>query len=325
MQKRWRVQVIGVKHTLEPESGCLPEATSKLMVVWQVGLPRCQRAYCHRGHYISVSPSAVSHCICSTHTVRLQLSANSPPCRAPGVGHPMCRQMRSALQISSCYCCLLLPAYAGDGQGNCAGVRKAAAAAMVSWLARDPTGTNATDYLIMGDFNAYAREDAIMELINANYTNLIEQHLGANAYSFVFDARKGYLDHALASPGMLPKVIKVAEWHTNAAEPTVLDYNAEYKTANQDALYYSPDPVRYSDHDPVIADLCFSDCALRANESSDDAAAAIHGLGNDTGISVTPKATMITSRSAGLPESRTCRWLLCLLMGASLLIVGNLG
>jgi hypothetical protein len=155
--------------------------------------------------------------------------------------------------------CATLPGFPdpdeGDGQGNCAGVRQAAAAAIVSWLAKNPTGVADPDILLMGDLNSYAKEDSITTLTSAGYTNLIKQFVGDSAYSFVFDGRRGYLDHALASPSMTSQVVGVAEWHINAAEPNVFDYNLEFKSANQDVVFYTPDPIRYSDHDPLIVDL----------------------------------------------------------------------
>ena len=36
---------------------------------------------------------------------------------------------------------------------------RAAAEALVDWLATDPTGSGDPDFLIMGDLNSYAQED----------------------------------------------------------------------------------------------------------------------------------------------------------------------
>ena len=44
-------------------------------------------------------------------------------------------------------------------------------------------------------------------------------------------------------------------WHINADEPSVLDYNEEYKSTGQITSLYSDDPYRSSDHDPVIVGL----------------------------------------------------------------------
>ncbi|MCA9929731.1 MAG: hypothetical protein KC419_14690, partial [Anaerolineales bacterium] len=46
-----------------------------------------------------------------------------------------------------------------------------------------------------------------------------------------------------------------AEWHINSDEPRALDYNEEFKTANQITLFYSPDSYRSSDHDPMVVGL----------------------------------------------------------------------
>jgi predicted extracellular nuclease len=88
---------------------------------------------------------------------------------------------------------------ADDGQGNCNIVRMAAAQELVKWLATDPTQTADPDILIIGDLNAYAKEDPITAIRNAGYVDLIERFGGADAYGYVFDGQWGYLDHALAS------------------------------------------------------------------------------------------------------------------------------
>ncbi|HSN75112.1 MAG TPA: hypothetical protein VL334_08485, partial [Anaerolineae bacterium] len=89
----------------------------------------------------------------------------------------------------------------------------------------------------------------------AGYTNLVDQFLGADAYSYVFDGQWGYLDHALASATLDAQVAGVLEWHINADEPSVLDYNVENKSAGQLVTLYSADRFRSSDHDPVIIGL----------------------------------------------------------------------
>ncbi|HEY3230558.1 MAG TPA: Ig-like domain-containing protein, partial [Roseiflexaceae bacterium] len=143
----------------------------------------------------------------------------------------------------------------GDGQGNCNVTRTNAATALVNWLATDPTGSGDPDFLIVGDMNSYALEDPITTIKNAGYTNLINSFVGADAYSFVFQGQSGYLDHALASTSLTSQVTGVAEWHNNADEPTVLDYNVEFKTANQINTFYSSAPYRASDHDPLVVGL----------------------------------------------------------------------
>lgn len=143
----------------------------------------------------------------------------------------------------------------GDGQGNCNITRTRAAKALVEWLATHPTGVNDRDYLIIGDLNAYAKENPITAIINAGYTDLIKQFGGSNAYSYVFDGQAGYLDHSLASNSLATQTLFASDWHINADEPISLDYNTEFKSAAQIANYYSPDAYRSSDHDPLVVSL----------------------------------------------------------------------
>ncbi|HWQ15372.1 MAG TPA: ExeM/NucH family extracellular endonuclease [Roseiflexaceae bacterium] len=154
----------------------------------------------------------------------------------------------------------------GDGQGNCNQTRTNAAAALVDWLATDPTGSGDPDFLIMGDLNSYAQEDPIDTIkVGADdtpgsaddYTNLIAQYQGTFAYSFVFDGQAGYLDHALANISLAAQVTGAADWHINADEPDLLDYDTSFKPPAQDALY-EPNAYRSSDHDPVVVGLHFT-------------------------------------------------------------------
>ena len=151
----------------------------------------------------------------------------------------------------------------GDGQGNCNLTRLAAAQALVDWIALDPTGSGDPDFLIMGDLNSYAMEDPI-DAIKAgsddtagtadDWTNLIEELIEGDKYSFVFDGQAGYLDHALANATIVDQVTGVTEWHINADEPDLLDYDTSFKSATQDS-FYELNGFRTSDHDPVIVGL----------------------------------------------------------------------
>lgn len=149
------------------------------------------------------------------------------------------------------------------GQGNCNGARTLAAQALADWLATDPTGSGDADVLIIGDLNSYAMEDPIVALESAGYTNLVRYFGGLGAYSYVFDGQLGYLDHALSNASLTPQVTGVAEWHVNADEVPLFDYNDDERTTGEasfeeesDArLLYEADPFRTSDHDPVIVGL----------------------------------------------------------------------
>ncbi|WP_428612023.1 ExeM/NucH family extracellular endonuclease [Shewanella sp.] len=139
-----------------------------------------------------------------------------------------------------------------DGQGNCNLTRTRAATALGAWLASEygelPT-------LVIGDMNAYAKEDPIDALQSAGYVELFD-HLGkSGAYSYVFSGESGQLDHALANALLADQVVDVTEWHINTDEPRLLDYNEEFKSSAQIESLYSSDAYRSSDHDPVVISL----------------------------------------------------------------------
>lgn len=144
---------------------------------------------------------------------------------------------------------------AGDGQGNCNAVRTTAARTLAAWLATDPTGTGDPDVLVLGDLNAYTREDPVRALEAAGYTSLLRTRIGPGAYTYVFDGQWGSLDHALATPSLAAQVTGVAVWHVNADEPPVLDYTTRFKSPGQQVSLYAPGPFRSSDHDPVVVGL----------------------------------------------------------------------
>jgi predicted extracellular nuclease len=143
----------------------------------------------------------------------------------------------------------------GDGQANCAVTRTTAAAALVDWLASDPTHSGDKDFLIIGDLNAYAKEDPIAVIQDAGYVDLIGRFNGEDAYSYVFDGQAGYLDHGLASSSLSAQATGAVEWHINADEPIALDYNTDYQSAGQVVSLYSSEPYRSSDHDPLVVGL----------------------------------------------------------------------
>jgi uncharacterized protein len=151
-------------------------------------------------------------------------------------------------------------------QGNCNGVRDRAAEAMADWLADDPTGQEAKGTLIIGDLNAYAKEDPIRTLQEAGYTDLLDYFApdGEMPYTYTFDATQGYLDHGLADEDLLPFVTGTAAWNINADEVPALDYqesvfvtggSGRFRTAAVAEAYYQPDAFRSSDHDPVLIGL----------------------------------------------------------------------
>lgn len=143
---------------------------------------------------------------------------------------------------------------AGDGQGCFNATRVAQAHALLGFIGRLQAarpGVPATpEVMVLGDLNAYAQEDPIATLRAAGLVDEIgrDKRFG---YSFVFDGAAGRLDHALSSPALAARVVKADEWAINADEPSVLDYNTEFKPDDR----YRPTPFRASDHDPVKVGL----------------------------------------------------------------------
>lgn len=141
----------------------------------------------------------------------------------------------------------------GDGQGCWNARRMQQGEALRAFAATVRARAGDDDVVLLGDFNAYAKEDPIVAFTDAGWTDGIERFLspGRLGYSFVFDGTSGRLDHALVSASLASKMTGANEWHINADEPSVLDYNLEFKPQD----LYTPTPYRSSDHDPVVLDL----------------------------------------------------------------------
>jgi hypothetical protein len=181
---------------------------------------------------------------------------------------------------------------------------------MADWLATDPTDSGDSDTLIIGDLNAYAKEDPIAALQSGGYTDLVAQFGGASAYGYVFDGQLGYLDHALANDSLQPQVAGVAEWHINADEIPLFDYNDDARTADEatfeeesDSLpLYEPNEFRTSDHDPVIVGLnLINDAPVADNQSvttDEDTSTALTLSASDAG-SASLAYTVLTTPAHG--------------------------
>ena len=141
----------------------------------------------------------------------------------------------------------------GDGQGNCNATRSTAATVLAEWLGTDPTSSADPDFLVIGDLNAYLREDPVEALRDTGFNNIADETTGLETYSYTFDAMAGAIDHALTSASLTPQVSGFLEWHINADEPPVLDYNLE--NGRDPALFDGATPYRASDHDPLVIGL----------------------------------------------------------------------
>jgi Ca2+-binding RTX toxin-like protein len=108
-------------------------------------------------------------------------------------------------------------------------------------------GTGDQDVVLLGDLNAYSREDPIEELRSAGYTDLGEE-FDPGRYSYVFDGLSGSLDHAMATAALTAKVTGVSHWDVNSVESSAYQYDG-------DPELYAADPYRSSDHDPLVVGI----------------------------------------------------------------------
>ncbi|KMO39732.1 5'-nucleotidase [Methylobacterium variabile] len=140
----------------------------------------------------------------------------------------------------------------GDSQGAWQQQRELAAKALTEWVATKPTGTQDSDTILLGDFNAYIKEDALDTIKAGGFTNLAEDRL-ADPYSYVFDGAYGALDHAFANGSLNGQVTGVTEWHVNADEADAIDYNLDF--GRSPSYFDGRVAARESDHDPILVGL----------------------------------------------------------------------
>lgn len=145
----------------------------------------------------------------------------------------------------------------GDGQGCWNTTRVQQSQELLGFISARIASVGDNDVIVIGDLNAYGKEDPILALTNGGLVDEIARHNSAD-YSYVFDGEAGYIDHALATSALSGQVTGTEHWHINADEPSVIDYNTEFKqpacaTCSPDL--YTSTPYRASDHDPVVVGL----------------------------------------------------------------------
>lgn len=129
-----------------------------------------------------------------------------------------------------------------DGQGCWNVSRTRAAQALSQWLdgLLPPLASSAV--LMVGDFNAYRREDPMRALAAAGWIDLVAEASAEPRTTFVFRGQAGTLDYALATPTMAARVARAWVWPINAEEiPGAYYADAAYRAS--------------SDHNPVVVDL----------------------------------------------------------------------
>ena len=134
----------------------------------------------------------------------------------------------------------------GDGQSCYNATRVEEAKSTLSFLSTNKVYYDDNDVLVMGDLNAYAKEDPIETLKNGGLIDMHREFKADTAYSYMYNGEAGYLDHALASASMAAQITGVSVFHINADEPSIFEY------ANSG---YQPNMYRSSDHDPVVVGI----------------------------------------------------------------------
>ena len=133
----------------------------------------------------------------------------------------------------------------GDGQGTFNATRVEEAQAVIDHYKKYRQALGEQDILIMGDLNAYAKEDPITRLTSNGMLDLHRAFHADSSYSYQFGGLAGYLDHALSNGSLYPQVTGVSGFHINS------DENDRYTYDKSDDYTM----FRCSDHDPVIVGL----------------------------------------------------------------------
>ena len=135
-----------------------------------------------------------------------------------------------------------------DGQGCYNSARVAAAEQLVEWLG------DSSDAVVIGDFNAYSREDPVEVMRAAGYVPLVDRPAD-EAYSYIYQGEAGSLDHAMASPALAAKKRAAKIWQVNAGFSAWLDWRIADKTPALAEGLYRATATRTSDHNPLVIGL----------------------------------------------------------------------
>ena len=134
----------------------------------------------------------------------------------------------------------------GDGQGSFNAARVQEANSIISRYASYTTTFGDEDFLIVGDLNAYGKEDPITTLTDWGMIDLHRTFHADSSYSYVYQGTLGYLDHALCNSSLYPQVTGMTPYHINAPEKDAYTYNG---SLNDGTMF------RCSDHDPILVGL----------------------------------------------------------------------
>lgn len=133
----------------------------------------------------------------------------------------------------------------GDGQGTYNGDRKREAQSVLANYQKEAIYFEDSDFLIMGDLNAYAKEDPITILREGGMIDMHRAFHADSSYSYTFRGQAGYLDHALCNSTLYPQVTGMVAYHINSDEHDRYTYDS-----SDDSSMF-----RCSDHDPILVGL----------------------------------------------------------------------
>lgn len=130
-----------------------------------------------------------------------------------------------------------------DGQGRFNAERVEQAQAVLAMVGEVQAQTGLEDVVVLGDLNAYAQEDPVVQFTSAGWVDLVPARAAGQA-TYTFDGELGSLDHAIATPSFAARVTGADVWDINADEWSGYQYSASYPDASH--VY------RASDHDPIV-------------------------------------------------------------------------
>ena len=130
-----------------------------------------------------------------------------------------------------------------DGQGFFNADRVKQANAILAFTAQLEETTGSGDMLLIGDFNAYGKEDPIDVFTSNGWSDLVPDKTDGQ-YTYTFDGELGSLDHVIASPSLASSITGAGVWGINSPEWSDRGYAFG---ATEEGT-----PYRSSDHDPII-------------------------------------------------------------------------
>jgi predicted extracellular nuclease len=139
----------------------------------------------------------------------------------------------------------------GAGPANDARVSQAQALTGAATNFANARGTSAV--FLLGNFNAYAKEQPIQVLESAGYQRVATP--GQSTYSAA--GGSGNLDHVLANTAAMAMRTGADVWGINAAESEAYGYRRH--DANATLLFDQGSPMASSDHNPLVVGLDLSE------------------------------------------------------------------